>query len=128
MKTPPALSDAEWEVMNVVWDTHPATAAQVVDALPRRSSQTVKTLLNRLLHKGALRYEAEGKRYLYCPAMTRERCLRQASKSFINHVFSGDPGSLVSHLIEHHRLSEQDLAALRDQLDEAKKTSMKRRR
>ncbi|MEM9415171.1 MAG: BlaI/MecI/CopY family transcriptional regulator [Planctomycetota bacterium] len=128
MPTPPALSDTEWDVMNVVWDRHPVTAADVIEALPNRSAQTVKTLLNRLLHKGALCYETEGKRYRYRPAVTRERCLRQASKSFITHVFSGDPGSLVSHLIEHHRLTEDDLAALRDQLDEAKKPGRKRRR
>jgi len=128
MKTPPALSDTEWEVMNVVWERHPIAAIDIIDALPRRSTQTIKTLLNRLLHKKALRYEPEGKRYLYRPAVTRDRCLRYASKAFINHVFSGDPGSLVSHLIEHHRLDEDDLAALQDQIDQQKKQEKKPRR
>lgn len=120
MNNAPTLSDTEWEVMNAIWDRHPATAAQVIAALPNRSTQTIKTLLNRLLQKGALRHEAKGKRYLYRPAVTRERCLRQASKSFITHVFAGDPSSLVSHLIEHHRLSEDDLAALQRQIDQHK--------
>jgi len=131
MPPTPTISDAEWEVMNVVWDQHPISAADITHALPRRSTQTVKTLLNRLLKKGALRYEAQGKKYLYRPAVPRERCLRQASKTFITHVFAGDPHSLVSHLLEHHRLSEDDLHALQDQLDQHKqhnKQNSKKRR
>ena len=71
----PSISDAEWEVMNVLWGDSPLMASEVVARLAGRkgwSPRTVKTLLGRLAAKHALEFEARGKRYLYRPAVTRE--------------------------------------------------------
>ena len=69
MADEPSITDAEWEVMNVLWDAAgPLAADEVVGRLAGRKSwspRTVKTLLNRLIKKGPLAFEAEGKRYLY---------------------------------------------------------------
>ena len=71
----PQISDAEWEVMKVLWDRTQASAQDVIDALATQktwSPQTVKTLLKRLTEKGALAYESEGRRFIYRPAVSRE--------------------------------------------------------
>src|SRR5207253_5391223 len=68
MPNVPQISDAEWEVMKVVWERQPVTAAEVVERLGRErrwSPRTIRTMLNRLLAKRAIDYHPEGKRYLY---------------------------------------------------------------
>ena len=98
MPTIPTISDAEWEVMAVLWTTSPLTANEVVDRLEGRktwSPRTVKTLLNRLVNKKALAYETRGNRYLYRPANIHDFT---ASKNAAPHpvtfpsASSNDPG------------------------------------
>src|SRR5882672_7813789 len=83
MKHPPRISDAEWDVMRVLWTKGAATAREVVDLLAHRdwSPRTVKTLLSRLKAKGALTYEAQGKAYVYRPAFRMQDSVRQESQS-----------------------------------------------
>src|SRR5687767_6134426 len=97
-KRPPAISDAEWQVMDVIWGRSPVTANEVVARLAGRadwSPRTVKTMLNRLVNKGALAFQAEGKRYLYEPAVSREACVRDESSSFLARVFGGATGAAL---------------------------------
>jgi predicted transcriptional regulator len=71
------ISDAEWEVMQVVWRRRSVTAAEVIEALVPRtgwSHRTVRTLLARLVDKGVLAVEQEGHRYRYRPLVSRTRC------------------------------------------------------
>ncbi len=75
----PRISDAEWEVMNVLWDEHPLAANDVAERLPparKWSPRTVKTLLGRLVRKAALGLEGAGRHYLYRLLVTRETCVR----------------------------------------------------
>src|ERR1041384_7678367 len=95
----PNISDAEWEVMRVIWDSgrKTMTAQEVVEALlPRKnwSVRTIKTLLNRLVKKNALGFEEEGKRYRYWPKVTQEQCVRSESRSFLERVFGGQAGPI----------------------------------
>jgi len=116
----PRISDAEWEVMNVVWDDHPVGAADVVERLAAQkdwSDKTVKTLLGRLVRKGALGFEVEGLRYLYRPTVSRERCVREESRSFIERVFGGKSSPLLAHLVRDADLSADEIAELRRVLD-----------
>jgi BlaI family penicillinase repressor len=116
MKQTPALSDGEWEVMDVLWGADgPLLAEQIVDRISGRKSwspRTVKTLLNRLIKKGALEFESQGKRYLYRPAVPREQCVGQASKSFLSRVFGGSAGPMLVHFVTHAKLSTAELAEL----------------
>lgn len=117
----PSISDAEWEVMNVIWDRNPVTASEVVDALSEqsgRSPRTVKTMLNRLLKKGILTHEVEGKRYLYRPLVSREACVERASESFLSRVFHGDEAPMIARLVRDADLSESDIERLRRALEE----------
>ena len=124
MPKTPAISDAEWEIMNVLWDDAPRTATDVADALKDRvtwNTNTVKTLLGRLVKKGVVRFKPEGNRYLYSPALPRERYVRQESASFLDRVFGGDASPMLAHFVRNADLSDEQIEELRRILDEKKK-------
>src|SRR5258708_27038516 len=107
----PQISDAEWEVMNVLWKESPRTATDVADELCDRMSwhpKTVKTPLGRLVKKGALRFREEGNRYLYTPAFPRERFVAVESRSFINRVFGGETTPALVPIVENMEPSQTD--------------------
>src|SRR5207248_950413 len=107
MRDNPTISEAEWEVMNVLWATAPLTTNEVVDQLEGRkawSPKTVKTLLNRLVKKKALAFETEGNHYLYRPAVKREECVRSESRSFVDRVFGGAVGPMLVHFVSQSKL------------------------
>lgn len=118
---PPRISDAEWEVMNKLWQEHPATAQELHDALSSRrdwSDRTVKTLLTRLVKKGVLGFEEDGRRYRYHPLVTRDDCLRVESRSFLDRVSAGSVSPLLAWFVKEGELGEEDIAELRRLLDE----------
>jgi BlaI family transcriptional regulator, penicillinase repressor len=124
MPIPPTISDAEWEVMNVLWESSPQTANQVVEALAGKKNwnpRTVKTLLNRLVKKKALGFEAVGKSYLYRPAIAREQCLRSEARSFVDRVFGGAAGPMIAYFVQNTRLSDEEIAELKRILSEKKR-------
>lgn len=112
----PQISAAEWEVMKVLWDGAPLTGSEVADRLSAHP-KTVKTLLARLVKKGALRYDEEGNRYLYRPAFTREKFVAQESRSFLQRVFGGDTTPALVHFVESADLTDGEIAELRDLLN-----------
>src|SRR5689334_13611506 len=103
MPRTPSISEAEWEVMTVLWLRSPETAAEVIEALAERkrwNPRTIKTLLNRLVKKGALGFSTEGKRYLYRPKVTRAQCVRAEGRSFLNRVFGGEAGAMLCQFVD----------------------------
>ena len=128
MMDTPSISDAEWEVMTVLWSHSPLMASEIVQRLAapagRRgwSPRTVKTLLNRLVKKGALAYEAKGNRYLYRPAVRREQCVRNESRSFLSRVFDGAVGPMLMHFATHADLSPQEVEELQQILAQKRAT------
>ena len=120
MAKTPQISDAEWEVMNVLWQESPRSASEVADAICERMKwhpKTVKTLLGRLVRKGALRYREEGNRYLYTPVLPRDRYVAAESRSFVDRVFGGDATPALLHIVETMDLSEEDMKELRSILE-----------
>jgi len=121
MSETPRISDAEWEVMHRVWTDHPATAQEICDALgPHRrwSPRTVKTLLTRLVKKGVLGYESDGRRYLYRPLFSRDECLRVESRSFLERVSGGSVSPLLAFFVKEGELSPEEIEELRRLLSE----------
>jgi BlaI family penicillinase repressor len=117
----PRISDAEWEVMRVVWERHPVDAATVVKAVRNGrdwSGQTVKTLLSRLVAKGALDYDVDGKRYLYRPLVSEEEGIRHASRSFLDRVFGGAVRPALLHFVSEAELSPDEIEELKRRLGE----------
>src|SRR5688500_17335739 len=106
------ISDAELAVMEVLWDNSPLGAAEIAGRVnPRRgwSSRTVKTLLSRLLAKGVLAHEEEGRRYMYRPTIRREDHVAKESGKLLDRMFGGRVSPLVAHLAERNLLSPKDV-------------------
>jgi BlaI family transcriptional regulator, penicillinase repressor len=121
MKPNPKISDAEWEVMTVVWSQSPAAASDIVQQLEARRgwrSRTIRTLLDRLVKKGALRFEVDGKRYLYWPCVTMQACVRKESRNFLQRVFGGEPASMLVHLVKTTKLTPEQIQELKRILEE----------
>ena len=118
------ISEGEQAVMEVLWHDAPLTAAEVNDRIdPARgwSGQTVKTMLARLVAKGALATEGDGRRFLYSPVVAREDYVAAESTRLIDRLFGGRAAPLVAHLAERQNLSPQDIAEIEALLQELKK-------
>lgn len=115
------ISDSEAVVMDVLWSEQPLAAEDVVARLSRNTDwaePTIKTLLNRLLKKGAVHAERDGRRYLYSPVLTREAWISNQSQSVIDRLFGGRVAPLVAHFSERGKLSQADIAELRRLIEE----------
>jgi len=116
MKKISKISDAEWEVMSVVWSKFPITANEVVERLAPQKNwhpQTIRTMLSRLVKKKALVHEPQGKRYLYEPQVTKEECVRMESQSFLSRVFEGAAAPMLLHFVKNTRLTPRDIKELK---------------
>jgi BlaI family transcriptional regulator, penicillinase repressor len=111
-----SISEAESAVMKVFWDDSPLCCSDVVARLAGEhdwQEPTVKTLINRLLKKGALRSEKDGRRFLYWPVLTREDWLSTESDSMLQRLFGGKLAPFVAHFGAHKRLSKKEVAELK---------------
>lgn len=108
-------------VMEVLWQKHPRGAEEVIAELSARTDwaePTIKTLLNRLLNKGAIQAEKEGRRYLYTPVLAREAWIEQQSEGMLERLFGGRVAPLVAHFSERGKLSAADIAELKKLIGE----------
>jgi predicted transcriptional regulator len=117
-----AISEAEAIVMDVLWrDATPRSAEEILAEVgPRQGWQegTVKSLLNRLLKKKAIKADRDGRRYLYTALLSREKYVSQESKGLLDRLFGGRVAPLVVHFSEQRKLSKKDVAELRKLLQE----------
>jgi BlaI family penicillinase repressor len=116
-REPPKLSELEWEVLKPLWDSGPMAARDIYREVPDRfgwAYKTVKTMLARLVKKGALTYEQIGNSYLYRPAFSREEMTREATQSFVKRVFDGALSPFLAHFAD--QVSKSDLKRLREEL------------
>jgi BlaI family penicillinase repressor len=123
----PQISDAEWQVMKVIWAKAPCTANQVVEYLAEVmvwQPKTIKTLINRLLKKKVLGFkidEQDKKTYHYYPLISEKECVRAESQSFLRRVFDGSPNIMLANFIQECELSQEDIAELKQILEEKTK-------
>ena len=119
---PPDISDAEWEVMKVLWEAPGAlTAGEVVSRLTSQTDwapRTIKTLLGRLVKKKAAGVAVVEGRHLYRAAVTRDACRRAESRSFLDRVFDGRAAPAVMHLLDDTRLTPGEIEELKRLLDQ----------
>ena len=116
MKKVPRISEAEWTVMKVLWERAPLSASDVVAALAGQEDwhpKTVKTLLGRLVKKGALGYREDGRAYLYRPLVREADCIRAVSDSFLERVFGGALKPMLAHFVGQKRLSASEVEELK---------------
>jgi BlaI family transcriptional regulator, penicillinase repressor len=125
----PNISDAEWQVMKCLWDGGPATAGELVDRVQtqghRWHSRTVKTMLGRLVKKGAVESTADEKRFVYRAKVSRQECIKRESKSFLARVFDGAAAPALVHFLEHTNLPADEIDRLRALLEKQKNKGAK---
>jgi BlaI family penicillinase repressor len=120
----PKISNAEWEVMKVIWNTSEITSAKIIQTLKNKSNwkpATVKSLINRLLNKKAIGFTKLGSEYFYYPLVSEDECIKLESKSFINRVFNGSINSMLLTFVESKQISERDIDDLKNILNKSTK-------
>lgn len=118
------ISEAEHQVMEVLWAESPLGAADIaarIDPARGWSGRTVKTMLSRLLAKGAIAHQEEGRRYLYRPVLSRDAVVARESGRLLDRMFGGRVTPLVAHLAAQNRLSADDIAEIETLLKALKK-------
>ena len=124
MTTDKRISDAELDLMEVLWATsEPLTSAEVGERLEAQrgwSMATVKTMLGRLAAKGAITHREDGRRFLYSPAIEREAYVGSESRRFVERLFGGRLSPLVARLAEEDGLDAKDIAEIEALLRELK--------
>jgi predicted transcriptional regulator len=108
-------SDSEMQVLSALWEKAPQTAADLTQRIGKINGwtqATVKTLLARLVQKGAVTAEADGRRYLYSPAVERADAVGEESQRFVDRLFGGRVSPLIAHLAEREALTDTDIAEI----------------
>lgn len=114
--TPVSITEAESVVMEVLWNRSPLPTEEIVIALEGEQhwqEATIKTLLNRLLNKKAIRAVKDGRRFLYSPVITRDEWVMSESKGLLDRLFSGRVAPLAAHFSRHGKLTKRDIADLK---------------
>jgi len=123
MKNLPKISEAEWEVMRVLWARSPRSANEVIEALDPLTHwkpKTIRTLINRLVKKEALGFEKDGREHRYYPRIKESECVRAESRSFLKRVYGGAAAPMLVNLLQDEALSPEEISELRRLLDERK--------
>lgn len=124
----PKISESEWEVMKLLWNKSPLTSEEIIYSLSENKNwrkQTIKTFIIRLTKKAAIGYEREGRIYKYYPLVNEKECRRYENKSFLQKVYSGSLGILLSNFLEEEDLSTNEIEELERILKEKKDENLK---
>ena len=119
MKKLPQISEAEYEVMKVVWNNAPISTNEVTDRLVKTtdwSPKTIQTLLKRLVQKGALTYEKSSRVFVYTPLVKKDEYLDQENSSFLKRFYDGNLASMLTNYLEKDTLSEEEIKTLQELL------------
>jgi BlaI family transcriptional regulator, penicillinase repressor len=118
------ISESEWQVMTIIWEREPVSAGDVVEKLSAKSgwhSRTIRTLLDRLVKKGALGVDSTSKPALYRARLNMADCVQQESQSFLQRVFAGESASMLMHFVKESKLSGDEIKQLKKLLSEKEK-------
>lgn len=124
MKKSVSISESEWVVMKTVWGEPPKTLPEILNSLRHTgwSITTIQTYLARLVKKGALTTERQGKGYLYSPALSETDCQISEGKDFLNRVYDGSLAQMVRGFVKSGNLSADEWKELKALVEEQEKT------
>lgn len=120
MKEFPQISEAEFEVMKIIWEYAPISTTEVIEKLSKKSNwnpKTIQTLLLRLVKKGALTTQKNSRVFVYSPTIDKNEYLKHESSSFYHKFYNGTINSMILNFIDNDLLSEEDIDELRDLLN-----------
>lgn len=118
------ISDAEWLIMKAIWQNSPSTASSVIKHLEQEtnwSPKTVQTLIGRLVKKGALGVKKDTTLNEYYPLVSREDCMREETKTFLQKVYDGSLKVLIANFVNNEALSSKEIEELKSILNEKMK-------
>ncbi len=116
---PDRCTEAEWKIMEVLWDHAPRTMSEITKALEPTTGwtrHTVITLLKRMQEKGTVAVDESGDVKRYTPLMTQEEASTQQTKKFLSHVFSGKASLLINHLVDSGEITLKEMDELMDMM------------
>jgi len=120
MRNIPTISDAEYQVMKIIWANAPISTNEVVEKLEKTTDwkpKTIQTLLSRLVKKEALNYEKDGRVFVYTPLVQESEIVERESNTFLNRFYDGTLNSMIVNYIEQDKLSEDDINELKNILE-----------
>jgi BlaI family penicillinase repressor len=120
----PNISEAEWEIMTVLWKESPLTANDVISTLQERTDwkpKTVRTLLDRLVKKNVVGVNKEQRVFTFFPLYSQDECQHAEAESFVKRIYGGALKSMLVQFIQEDSLSEGDIKELRSILDPKQK-------
>ena len=120
MGTLPQISEAEYEVMKIVWKCAPVSTNEITEKVLRTtawSQKTIQTLIKRLVAKGALTYEKQSRMFVYTPLINENEYVRQESSSFLKRFYDGNITTMLSAYITDEKLSKEEIDQLRSILE-----------
>lgn len=123
MKALPQISEAEFEVMKIVWKCAPISTNEITEKLVQTttwSPKTIQTLIKRLVTKGVLSYEKQSRVFVYTPLIKENEYINQESRSFLKRFYNGDITAMLSAYIDNDKLSESEIDTLRSILSKKK--------
>lgn len=123
MKKLPQISEAEYEVMKIIWKYAPINTNEITEKLTQTTSwspKTIHTMIKRLTMKGALSYEKQGRIFVYSPLIEENEYVGQESSSFLKRYYNGDITAMLSSYMENDRLSDKEIDTLRSILAKGK--------
>lgn len=115
----PQISEAEYEVMKIVWKHAPINTNEITEKLLQSTSwspKTIQTLIKRLVTKGVLTYEKQSRVFVSTPLVKESEYICQESNSFLNRYYDGDITAMLSAYIENDKLTEPEIETLRSLL------------
>jgi len=120
----PALSAAQLEILEVVWQRGRATVGEVWSAVSKRRTvarNTVLTLMERLVQKGWLVRHQDGPVQKYSAAQSRKHTLARMARRFVDHVFAGSPESFLLSLLDGRSLSDEEACRIRQLIEDSRR-------
>ncbi len=117
------ISDAEWEIMDLLWSESPQTSKDIIIKIQKHNEwkpTTVKTLISRLVDKNILNYNKKGKVYYYYPIIEKEECIKIKNKNFLRKFYNGGLKAMLASFLDMEELSNEDIDELKSILEQKK--------
>lgn len=124
MSDTPKISDAEWEVMKVLWERSPQTSTEIIETIKEKiewSPKTIHTLISRLVKKGAVSVDKKGSNYEYSADVEQDEVIRAETKSFVNKLYNGSVHMLIANFLKDEHLLPEEIDELKRILEDKKK-------
>ena len=116
---PDKCTEAEWKIMEVLWDHSPRTMSEITKTLEPTTGwtrHTVITLLKRMQEKGTVAVDDSGDVKRYTPLLSQEEANTQQTQKFLNRVFSGRASLLINHLVDSGEITLKEMDELMDMM------------